>query len=164
MQVVEKLTHVAHTFLLRTKLTVNEQSDLLYALIPKLVIRIISQRYVFSYFHSYDIVPWKCNTLHLKAYKAKYPLTLDFMNFEWLSKTSVCLFSSCRFLLSSDAAFLRLSIWQKNERIYYWWYWNQVENIGKMVLLNKVTFNLWHFLYSLGNKSFRYKLFRYELK
>lgn len=47
MQVVEKLTHVAHTFLLRTKLTVNEQSDLLYALIPKLVIRIISQRYVF---------------------------------------------------------------------------------------------------------------------
>ena len=36
----------------------------------------------FSYFDSYDIVPWKCNTLHLKAYKAKYPLTLDFMNFE----------------------------------------------------------------------------------
>ena len=99
----------------------------------------------FSYFHSYDIVPWKCNTLHLKAYKAKYPLTLDFMNFEWLSKTSVCLFSSCRFLLSSDAAFLRLSIWQKNERIYYWWYWNQDENIGKMVLLNKVTFNLCFF-------------------
>ena len=118
----------------------------------------------FSYFHSYDIVPWKCNTLHLKAYKAKYPLTLDFMNFEWLSKTSVCLFSSCRFLLSSDAAFLRLSIWQKNERIYYWWYWNQNENIGKMVLLNKVTFSLWHFLYSLGNQSFRYKLFRYELE
>ena len=50
MQVVEKLTHVAHTFLLRTKLTVNEQSDLLYALIPKLVIRIISQRYVFFLF------------------------------------------------------------------------------------------------------------------
>lgn len=50
MQVVEKLTHVAHTFLLRTKLTVNDQSDLLYALIPKLVIRIISQRYVFFVF------------------------------------------------------------------------------------------------------------------
>ena len=82
MQVVEKLTHVAHTFLLRTKLKVNEQSDLLNALIPKLVLKTISQRYVFSYFHSHDIVPWKCKTLHLKAYKAKYPLTLDFMNFE----------------------------------------------------------------------------------
>lgn len=82
------------------------------------------------------------------------------MNFEWLSKTSACLFSSCRFLLSSDVAFLRLSIWQKNERIYYWWYWKQNENIGKMVLLNKVTFILWHFSYSLGNRS----LYWYELE
>ena len=65
MKVVEKLTHVVHTFLLRTQLIVNEQSELLYALIPKHVLKIISQRYVFLYFHSYDIVPWKCNTLHL---------------------------------------------------------------------------------------------------
>jgi len=50
MQVVENLTHVAHTFLLRTKLTVNEQSDPLYALIPKPVLKIISQRYVFFLF------------------------------------------------------------------------------------------------------------------
>lgn len=52
MQVVEKLTQICctYTFLLRTKLTVNGQSDLLSALIPKLVLKIISQRYVFFLF------------------------------------------------------------------------------------------------------------------
>ena len=50
MKVVEKLTHVVHTFLLRTKLIVNEQSELLYALTPKHVLKIISQCYVFFVF------------------------------------------------------------------------------------------------------------------